>query len=35
MLLIPGILPSIPSADQPNCFVHHALVPEPFMQFAG
>jgi len=23
------------SADQPNCFAHHALIPEPFMQFAG
>ena len=23
------------SADQPNCFAHHALIPKPFMQFAG
>jgi hypothetical protein len=23
------------SADQRNCFAHHALIPKPFMQFAG
>jgi hypothetical protein len=23
------------STDQPNCFAHHALIPEPFMRFAG
>ena len=23
------------SVDQPNCFAHHALIPKPFMQFAG
>jgi len=28
-------LPADVSADQPNCFVHHALISEPFMQFAG
>ena len=22
------------SADQPNCFAHHTLIPKPFMQFA-
>jgi hypothetical protein len=23
------------SADQLNCFAHHALIPETFTQFAG
>jgi hypothetical protein len=23
------------SADRPNCFAHHTLIPAPFMQLAG
>jgi len=28
-------LPADLSADQPNCFAQHALIPNPFMQSAG